>query len=50
MITITNQKLLDLYKIPLDTKSNRIAEMYIRDETKLRTSEAIRKALMLINK
>ena len=50
MITITNQKLLDLYKIPLKTNSNEIAELFINQEVELRKERTIRKAKLLINK
>ena len=43
-LTIQNQRLLDLYKIPIDTNSNSVANLFIQQEVDRRVNLAIKKA------
>jgi len=43
-LTMTNIRLLDLYKIPIQTTSNETAELFINQEVERRQNIAIKKA------
>ena len=43
-LSMTNIRLLDLYKIPIDTNSNSVANLFIQQEVDRRVNLAIKKA------
>jgi len=49
-LTTTQQRLLDLYKIPIDTNSRELADLFIQQEVDRRVILAIKKAKDVLKK
>ena len=43
-LSMTNQRLLSLYNIPIETTNNETAEMFINQEVEIRIQKKIKKA------